>query len=151
MIALALIKADTPKTDPVLAPCIAKIRKRFTSSGYEPQRMGGHDVYEAAVVAMALSNLDSEEHRGRSWTWSRSYLIGRQNANGSWDYTSRTHGRHLDLAVRRARALGGRERRVSTSRPRSGTGPRAGSCRSRPPAGAGTTTATSRSTPTPSR
>ena len=34
MIALALIKADTPKTDPVLASCIAKIQKRFTSSGY---------------------------------------------------------------------------------------------------------------------
>jgi hypothetical protein len=91
MIALALVKADTPKTDPVLSSCIATIQKRFTSSGYSPQRMGGHDVYEAAVVAMVLSNLDSEEHRGELGLIA-TYLMGRQNANGSWDYTSRNHG-----------------------------------------------------------
>jgi hypothetical protein len=91
MIALAMIKADTPKTDSVLASCIATIQKRFTSSGYEPQRRGGHDIYEAAVVAMALSNLDSEEHRGEINTIA-SFLIGRQNPNGSWDYTHRPHG-----------------------------------------------------------
>src|SRR5208282_3181457 len=41
MIALAMLKADTPKTDPVLASCIATIQKRFTGSGYSPQRRGG--------------------------------------------------------------------------------------------------------------
>lgn len=91
MIALAMIKADTPKTDPVLASCIATIQKRFTSSGYSPQRMGGHDIYEAAVVAMVLSNLDSEEHLGEI-NLVGTYLIGRQKTNGSWDYSSRTHG-----------------------------------------------------------
>ena len=91
MIALALIKADTPKTDPVLASCIATIRKRFTSSGYDPQRRGGHDIYEAAVVAMALANLDVEETRG-DINLVATYLIGRQNINGSWDYTQRPHG-----------------------------------------------------------
>jgi hypothetical protein len=91
MIALALIKADTPKTDPVLSSCIATIQKRFTSSGYSPQRIGGHDVYEAAVVAMALANLDSDEHRGEI-NLVASYLMGRQNAKGSWDYTNRNRG-----------------------------------------------------------
>ncbi len=65
MIALALIKCDTPKSDPVLSSCIATIQKRFTGSGYAPQRSGGQDVYEAAVVAMALSNLDKRGIPGR--------------------------------------------------------------------------------------
>src|SRR4051812_41722069 len=63
MVALALIKADTPKTDPVLSTCLAKIFKRFTSSGYDPERKGGHDVYEAAVVAMVLANVDGDDSR----------------------------------------------------------------------------------------
>jgi hypothetical protein len=91
MIALALLKADTPKTDPVVASCIATIRQRFSSSGYSPQRIGGHDVYEAAVVAMALANLDSDEVRGEI-NLIATYLMGRQNPNGSWDYTGRPHG-----------------------------------------------------------
>ncbi len=91
MIALALIKADTPKTDPVLSGLIATIRKQFTSSSYQPQRTGGQDVYEAAVVAMALANLDSEETRGEI-NLVATFLIGRQKPNGSWDYNHRPHG-----------------------------------------------------------
>ena len=91
MIALALIKADTPKTDQVLASCIATIQTRFTSSGYSPQRTSGGAIYEAAVVAMVLSNLEGEEFRG-DINLIGTYLIGRQNANGSWDYTGRPHG-----------------------------------------------------------
>jgi hypothetical protein len=91
MIALALIKADTPKGDPVLSGLIATIRKQFTSSGYRPQRTGGHDVYEAAVVAMALANLDSEETRG-DINLIATYLLGLQKPNGSWDYAHRPHG-----------------------------------------------------------
>jgi hypothetical protein len=91
MIALALLKADVPATDPVVAGCLATIQKRFTASGYSPQRIGGHDVYEAAVVAMALANLEGDAHRGEIGLLG-SYLIGRQNANGSWDYIGRSHG-----------------------------------------------------------
>ncbi|MFO0888193.1 MAG: HEAT repeat domain-containing protein [Isosphaeraceae bacterium] len=91
MIALALIKADVPKTDPTVAGCIAKIRKQFAGSGYNPQRRGGPDIYEAAVVAMALSNLDGEEQRGEL-SMIATFLQGRQNGNGSWDYTGRPHG-----------------------------------------------------------
>jgi HEAT repeats/Prenyltransferase and squalene oxidase repeat len=91
MIALAMIKADTPTTDPVLASCLARIQQRFTSSGYFPEKTGGHDIYEAAVVAMALSNLDSDMYRG-DINLVASFLIGRQNANGSWDYSHRSRG-----------------------------------------------------------
>jgi hypothetical protein len=91
MIALALIKADTPKTDPVLSSCIATIQKRFNGSAYSPERSGGQEVYEAAVVAMALSNLDSEEHKSMV-NLVGSFLLGRQKPNGSWDYVVRTNG-----------------------------------------------------------
>lgn len=91
MIALALIKCDTPKSDPVLSSCLATIQKRFTGSAYAPQRVGGQEVYEAAVVAMALSNLDSEEYRGMV-NLVGAFLLGRQKANGSWDYVNRPFG-----------------------------------------------------------
>ena len=91
LIALAMLKADIPKTDPVLASCIATIQKRFPSGSYTPQRTGGHDIYEAAVVAMALSNLDSEAHRSEI-NAAATYLIGLQKANGSWDYNHRSRG-----------------------------------------------------------
>ncbi len=91
MIALALLKADATATDPVVASCVATIRKQFSSSGYVPQRTGGHDIYEAAVVAMALANLEGEEHRGEL-NLVATYLMGMQKANGSWDYLARTQG-----------------------------------------------------------
>jgi HEAT repeats len=91
MIALALIKADTPKADPVLGSCMATIQKRFTGSAYSPDRSGGQEIYEAAVVAMALSNLDSEEYRGMI-NLVGTFLLGRQKANGSWDYANRPFG-----------------------------------------------------------
>ncbi|MFO0909624.1 MAG: hypothetical protein U0794_14920 [Isosphaeraceae bacterium] len=91
LIALALLKADAPKTDPDLAACVERIRGCFKSSVYEPQRRGGHDIYEAGVVAMALSNLDAEARRFELSAVAQ-YLIAAQKANGSWDYTQRPHG-----------------------------------------------------------
>ena len=105
MIALALIKADVPKGDPVLAACVAKILKRFTSSGYDPERKGGHDVYEAAVVAMVLANMESEEYRS-PMSLVATYLLGRQNANGSWDYTNRTGPTNGDTSISQYAILG---------------------------------------------
>ena len=105
MIALALIKADVPKTDPVLGSCVAKILKRFTSSGYDPERKGGHDVYEAAVVAMVLANMENEEYRS-PMSLVATYLLGRQNANGSWDYTSRTGPTNGDTSISQYAILG---------------------------------------------
>jgi hypothetical protein len=91
MIALALVKAGTPASDPVLSQCMAKILRRFTSSGYEPERRGGHDIYEAAVVAMVLANIESEDSRAPLGLVA-GYILGKQNPNGSWDYAGRTQG-----------------------------------------------------------
>ena len=44
MIALGLLKAEVPPTDPAVQACVAKLRTRFTSSCYEPElcRRDGH-------------------------------------------------------------------------------------------------------------
>lgn len=89
--ALALLKADLPAGDPAVASCISKIRSRFSSGVYTPELKGGHDVYEAAVVALALSNLPNESRRAEMEIIGQ-YLVGKQKANGSWDYDTRVSG-----------------------------------------------------------
>jgi hypothetical protein len=89
--ALAMLKAEVPVTDPALAACLAQIRKRFDSEGYHAQNAAGADIYEAAVVAMVLANLDLESRRTETALIAR-YLMTRQKANGSWDYEHRTYG-----------------------------------------------------------
>jgi hypothetical protein len=102
LIALALLKADVPAGDPAVVACINKIRSRFVSGVYSPERRGGHDVYEAGVVCLALSNLDAEARR-TDLAAAAQYLIGRQNANGSWDYVQRTAG---DTSISQYAVLG---------------------------------------------
>jgi hypothetical protein len=88
---LAMLKAEVPATDKTVAACVAKLRQRFTSQGYQAEQKGGSDIYEAAVVAMAMANLDAEARRTELAALAQ-YLISRQKANGSWDYDSRTFG-----------------------------------------------------------
>jgi hypothetical protein len=103
LIALAMLKAEIPASDPTLAGCIAKIRTRFASGGgYDPERRGGPDVYEAGVVALALANLDSEARRAELNAVAQ-YLVGRQKANGSWDYEGRAFG---DTSISQYAVLG---------------------------------------------
>lgn len=102
MIALGLLKAEVPTTDPALAACLAKIQGRFASGGYSPERTGGPDVYEAAAVALALSNLPQSE-RGGMLEAVASYLMSKQKPNGSWDYTTRPHG---DTSISQYAVLG---------------------------------------------
>jgi hypothetical protein len=91
LIAMAMIKAEVPPTDAALNACLSKVRARFTSSGFSPERSGGPDIFEAAVVAMALANLDAVA-RGANLEAIARFLVGRQNANGSWDYSHRSAG-----------------------------------------------------------
>lgn len=91
LIALAMLKAEVPPSDPALAACISKLRSRFVSGGYDPERRGGHDNYEAAVVAMALANLDADSRRVELSAVAQ-YLVSQQKANGSWDYAARSTG-----------------------------------------------------------
>src|SRR5262245_38137535 len=44
---LAMLKADVPPGDPAVAAGVNKMRAQFASGGYNPQRRGGHDLYEA--------------------------------------------------------------------------------------------------------
>ena len=101
MIALALLKAEVPPSDPVLQACIATLRTRFTSSSYEPQ-MPGNGPYEAGVTAMVFANLDASSNRNLI-EMVATYLRGRQNGNGSWDYSDRTQG---DTSISQYAVLG---------------------------------------------
>ncbi len=91
MTALAMIKAEVPANDPDLQACVARIQARLTTSSYEPEMQGGHDIYEAGVCAMVLANLDADANRG-SIKLIADYLLRKQKANGSWDYVQRDHG-----------------------------------------------------------
>ncbi|HEV3164479.1 MAG TPA: HEAT repeat domain-containing protein [Isosphaeraceae bacterium] len=91
MMALAMINADVPPSDPALATLLAKVRSRFMGSVYAPERTGGADMYEAGVVALVLAELDSVAHRSDLESVAN-YIVSKQNANGSWDYTGRGNG-----------------------------------------------------------
>ena len=91
MIALALLKAEVPPSDPVLQSCIARLRTRFSSNAYSPE-MGEHaGTYEAAATMLAFANLDTRENR-LFIDLVAGYIKGHQNPNGSWDYNDRPHG-----------------------------------------------------------
>lgn len=89
--ALAMNKAEVPDTDPVLQGLVRKVLDRFTDQGYIPEKRGGHDLYETAVVIMALANIDPVGFKPQVKA-AAEYLISRQKGNGSWDYDNRTAG-----------------------------------------------------------
>lgn len=102
MIALAMIKAEVPASDPALAACIEKIRSRFDANQYYPERSNGQGPYEAGAVAMALGSLDPIANRP-FLALIANYLLSTQNANGSWDYSGRTTG---DTSITQYAVLG---------------------------------------------
>ena len=91
LMALAMIKAEVPENDPALSACLGQIASRFSGSLYTPERQGGADIYEASVLCLALVNQDPKANQSRIQALA-SYLIGRQNPNGSWDYNGRSAG-----------------------------------------------------------
>ena len=100
--ALAMIKAEVPPTDPGLANAIRSIDARFSGSTYNPEKQGGADVYEAAVIIMALANLDPSGRKAQI-SGAADYIMGKQNANGSWDYSGRSAG---DCSISQYAVLG---------------------------------------------
>jgi hypothetical protein len=102
MMALAMLKAEVPVSDPALAGYLAKIRARFNSSEYAPERGAGQGAYEAGASAMALATQDPVANRGYL-SMIVSYLLAHQNPNGSWDYSGRTHG---DTSITQYAVLG---------------------------------------------
>jgi hypothetical protein len=100
--ALAMIKAEVPASDPSLARALAAILKRFGESSYIPERSGGSEIYEAGVIILALGSLDSITYKAQIESCAR-YIMSRQNANGSWDYTTRQAG---DTSISQYAVLG---------------------------------------------
>ncbi len=88
---LAMIKAEVPANDPALRDCMARFSSTFNGTSYKPAQVGGLDNYEAAVVSMALVNIDPIAYKPLFAACTQ-YLISKQNANGSWDYSHRTTG-----------------------------------------------------------
>ncbi len=103
MIALALMKAEVPHSDPSVQTCLNKILARFGTGGdYSPQMGDGPGTYEAGATIMALATEDPEKNRSLIATVAN-YLARRQNANGSWDYVGRSHG---DTSISQYAVLG---------------------------------------------
>jgi hypothetical protein len=102
MIALGLMKAEVPSSDPAVQACLNRVRGRFSSSAYDPEYRDGHGNYEAAAAIMALSTEDVEGNRGLI-AMVATYLIGNQNPNGSWDYVYRNQG---DTSISQYAVLG---------------------------------------------
>jgi hypothetical protein len=102
LIGLAMLKADVPPNDPALVGCVEKARARFATGVYSPDRSGGADIYEVAVVAMLLANYDAETFHAELNLVAQ-YLTGKQKANGSWDYDYRTKG---DTSISQYAVLG---------------------------------------------
>ena len=102
MIALGLLKAEVPPTDPAVVGCLARCRSRFTESAYIPELTDGRGVYEAAAVTLAMVNQDAAENH--AWIQILAgYIIGAQKPNGSWDYTHRSMG---DTSISQYAVLG---------------------------------------------
>jgi len=89
--ALAMLKAEVPPDDPALGRALAGVFALFEASAYRPQKGSGGDIYEASVIILALANLDPTSHREKIDAAAQ-FLLGRQNANGSWDYQGRGSG-----------------------------------------------------------
>jgi hypothetical protein len=100
--AMAMFKAEVPTTDPALARAVGVVLNRFSTSAYGPDRSGAHDNYEPSVIIMALANIDPVTYRPQIESAARQ-LLGRQNANGSWDYQHRTAG---DTSISQYAVLG---------------------------------------------
>ncbi len=103
MIAMALMKAEVPHNDPAVQGCMGQVRSRFGSGGqYSPSIGDGPGTYEAAATIMALATEDADMNRSLIATVA-SYIAGRQNANGSWDYSTRSAG---DTSISQYAVLG---------------------------------------------
>ncbi len=104
LIALAMLKAEVPANDPSLMTCITRIEARCAGGGYDPERTGGSEIYEAAVrrAGTGQSRARITAHPAALVTVAR-FFIGKQKTNGSWDYTQREAG---DTSISQYAVLG---------------------------------------------
>jgi len=89
---LALVKAEVPADDPAMFAALGIVGARFSTGGvYQPQRQGGHDIYEAGCIIMFLANLDAVTYKSHIQAVA-SYIQSKQKASGGWDYLARSYG-----------------------------------------------------------
>ncbi len=88
LMALVMNKSGVPSNDPALIACLNAVVGRFSGSSYSAQEGGEHDVYELGCVAMALSNIDAKLYKEQIQGVAN-LIVGRQSANGGWDYSAR--------------------------------------------------------------
>ena len=133
--ALAMLKAEVPPNDPALV-------------GLRRRRSGAVHQRRATAPERTGRPRRSTRRRASPWPWRTSTpsayeteieavarTFGKPEGQRLVGLPHRTQRRHVDLAVRRPRPLGGRERRASRSRRGLGPRGRSGSSRSRAPAG----------------
>lgn len=82
---LALVKTTGTPDDPVVRELVEKVRALVKTDGYRPVR-GTGDVYEAAVVLMALTAANADRYLLEIEVIAK-FLMERQSSNGSWDYS----------------------------------------------------------------
>jgi hypothetical protein len=80
----ALLPGTMPDEDPVLDEMVRALRVRCVDR-FQPTRQGGPDNYEAGCAAMALAAV-SRTQFAEEQKIIASYLLAKQQANGSWSY-----------------------------------------------------------------
>jgi hypothetical protein len=88
---IALHSADVPNNDPSITTALNTIFACFTPNGYVPVDRGGKDIYEAAVVCMALSSLEPVKFK-EYVTAVAQYIVDRQKPDGCWGYANGNGG-----------------------------------------------------------
>ena len=88
---LTMNKAGVANNDPAQVAMLKKMFTTFKPEGYVPERTGGTDIYEAAVVAMALANMEPVQYKNQVAAIA-AHIVNKQKSNGSWDYDNRTAG-----------------------------------------------------------
>ncbi len=89
--ALTFNKVGVPNNDPTQVALLNKVFTTFKQEGYAPEKTGGVDIYEAAVVSMALANIEPIQYKNQVAAIAN-HIMSKQKANGSWDYDNRTAG-----------------------------------------------------------
>ena len=102
----ALIKSGVTIDDPALYTYVSQALTRFQGTTYVPSRTGGTEAYEAAVIGMALANLDANLYRPQIEAVAR-FLLSKPAGQRLLGLRRPHRRRHFDQPVCVARALGG--------------------------------------------
>ena len=108
--ALSMHLADLPTDDPAMQICLQKVFSRFGPERYVPERTGGYQNYEEAVVCMALTAIDPDVYKPQIEIVAND-LVSYQKGYGAWDYAGDRGGdssmtQYCILALWEAESIG---------------------------------------------